>query len=165
MEFLDVVNEQDEVVGRASRDDIYSKLLFHRIVHILVFNKAGDLAVQKRALSLSFAPGAWCSTAAGHVESGESYEHSAQRELLEEAGIKSVLEFIAKDFFAAPTPNRPNKFLGIYQGRHEGPLNPNPSEVELMSFMSLDAVNEKLKQGEPFHPEFEFILRKHFNLG
>ena len=38
MEILDQVNENDEVIGNASRDEIYDKKLMHRIVHVLVFN-------------------------------------------------------------------------------------------------------------------------------
>ena len=40
-EYLDVVDESDNVVGKASFPEIYEKKLMHRIVHVLVFDKKG----------------------------------------------------------------------------------------------------------------------------
>jgi len=41
MEFLDVVNGKDEVIDKASRNEVYEKSLKHRIVHVLLFNNEG----------------------------------------------------------------------------------------------------------------------------
>lgn len=39
MEVLDIVDESDQVIGKAPYENIYSKLLPHRIVHVLIFDK------------------------------------------------------------------------------------------------------------------------------
>ena len=93
MEFLDVVNENDEVMDRASKREVYEKLLTHRIVHILIFNDKGEMALQLQSKYKSFCPNHWCTAAAGHVLSGESYEKAALRELEEEIGVKTTIAF------------------------------------------------------------------------
>ena len=47
-------------------------------------------------MSKDESPGLWDTSSSGHVNSGESYEVSAYRELWEELGIKTVLTPLAK---------------------------------------------------------------------
>jgi isopentenyl-diphosphate Delta-isomerase len=83
-EIFDVVDSDDNVVGKASRLQVHKNELMHRSTHILVFNAVGNLFIQKRAMAKDESPGLWDSSAAGHVESGEDYISCANRELKEE---------------------------------------------------------------------------------
>ena len=40
-EIFDVVNERDEVIGRAPRSEVHARGLLHRATHVLVFNSRG----------------------------------------------------------------------------------------------------------------------------
>ncbi len=95
-ELFDVVDSEDRVVGQATRGEVHAKGLLHRSVHILVFNSRGELFLQKRAMTKDENPGYWDSSAAGHVNAGEEYRTSAQRELMEELGISGELQFFRK---------------------------------------------------------------------
>ena len=86
-EWFDVVNERDEVVGRATRREVHARGLLHRAVHVLVFDKAGRIFLQKRSMTKDMSPGLWDSSCSGHVDSGEDYDTSATRELGEEIGV------------------------------------------------------------------------------
>jgi 16S rRNA (adenine1518-N6/adenine1519-N6)-dimethyltransferase len=86
-ELFDVVDEQDCVIGQATRQEVHEKGLLHRAVHILVFNKKHDCLLQKRSALKDRHPGVWDSSAAGHLDAGEDYETAARRELEEELGI------------------------------------------------------------------------------
>src|SRR5688572_21675258 len=88
-EIFDIVNEADEVIGCAVRADIHRRQLKHRAVHILVFNRRGDLFLQKRSLTKDCFPGAWDTSAAGHLGCGETYDDAAVRELREELGVEA----------------------------------------------------------------------------
>ncbi len=176
MEFLDIVNENDEIVGKASKKEIYEKLLTHRIVHIFVFNDKGEMTLQVRSKDSPFCPLHWCTAAAGHVRSGESYEEAALRELNEEVGIKAELTFAYKDLYeytdAYDDANINKlgirkglkKFLATFKTIHNGPFKINPAEVEEIEFFSLDKVQEMINDGEKFHPELLFILNRHFGI-
>lgn len=91
-EILDWVDQEDNVIGQASRKEIHKKSLLHRSVHILVFNSQDELFLQKRVMTKDENPGLWDSSAAGHMASGETYLASAHRELKEELGIGAKLE-------------------------------------------------------------------------
>ena len=85
-EIFDIVNEYDEVIGRLPRRMVHRDGHKHRAVHVLVFNSRGRIFLQKRSLTKDTFPGAWDSSASGHLDSGEDYDACAVRELREELG-------------------------------------------------------------------------------
>ena len=86
-EIFDVVNERDEVIGRAPRREVHARDLLHRAIHVLVFNARGEVFLQKRSLTKDTSPGLWDSSTSGHVDAGEDYDACAVRELREEIGL------------------------------------------------------------------------------
>ena len=86
-EIFDIVNERDEVVGQAPRKEVHARGLWHRAVHVLVFNARGGVFLQKRSIKKDRQPGVWDSSCSGHVDSGEAYDETAMRELREEIGL------------------------------------------------------------------------------
>src|SRR5260370_35441556 len=126
-----VVDEQDRVKGVAPRSQVHANNLLHRAVHILIFNPAGEVFLQMRSRSKDPHPLAWDSSAAGHVNVGEEYDHTAARELREELGIETPLERVAK----LPASERTDyEFIWLYRGSHDSDLRPNPTEVEAGKF-------------------------------
>lgn len=162
MEFSDIVNENDEAVGKASKKEIYEKQLLHRIVHVMVFNGKGEMALQLRSKNTPFCPLHWCTSAGGHVQSGESYEAAALRELKEEIGAEAKIDFAYKDLYTVSGNFR--KFLVTFKTMFDGSFKINPAEVEKAEFFSLDEIQKMANNGEKFHPELLFLLRKHFNI-
>jgi len=160
MEILDIVDKNDQVVGTAPKPDVYTRLLCHRIVHVLIFNDQGKMALQMRSAKVSFCPLHWSTAVGGHVQSGETYETAGLREYEEELGMKSQLQFLRKDFYQLP--NRPDKFLVTFTSNFNGPFNPDLEVVEKVDFFSLPEIKTMIATGEKFHPELLYILEKHF---
>jgi isopentenyldiphosphate isomerase len=158
MERLDVVDEKDEVVGEADINQIYSERLRHRIVHILLFNSEGKLALQKRSQYKSFCPGYWSTPVGGHVQKGETYEQAALREFQEELGANSPLEFLFKEVYNDSQGNK--KFLSTFRTNYDGQFELNPEEVESIDFFTLEEIGGMIDRGEKFHPELLFLLKK-----
>ena len=50
-DIFDVVNDDDEIIGRELRSIVHARGLLHRAVHILVYNAAGQLFLQKRSMA------------------------------------------------------------------------------------------------------------------
>jgi isopentenyldiphosphate isomerase len=161
MEFLDIVNEKDEIIGKAEYSEIYKKKLSHRIVHVLIFNKKGEIALQIRSKNKSFCPGCFSTSAGGHVQSGETYEQGDLRELQEELEIKSLLKLKAKTEYLGKENIK--KFLAIYEAKSEGPFNFNKDEIENIIFLPLNEIKNLIKTSPKFHPELLFILKKYYN--
>lgn len=72
-ELFPLVNEQGDLIGKASRKLCHSgSFLLHPVVHLHVFNAAGQLFLQKRSLSKDIQPGMWDTSVGGHVDYEET---------------------------------------------------------------------------------------------
>ena len=160
MEFLDVVDNNDNVVGRTAYEEVYAKKLGHRIVHVLIFNDKGEMALQLRSMKKLFCPGHWSTAVGGHVQAGENYEQAALREFEEELGRKTEIKFENK--FLYETKEGMKKHLGIFSTVFNGPFEVNLEEVDKVEYFKLDKIKEMINQGEKFHPELLFLLKKSY---
>lgn len=84
MDDVVVVNDRDEVVGTMPRGLAHTNGTPHRIAVVYVVNPEGEILVQVRMT------GRLDHSSAGHVDPGEEYLATAQRELREELGMDSV---------------------------------------------------------------------------
>ena len=160
MESLDIVDDQDQVIGSAERDEIYAKKLPHRIVHVLIFNSKGEMLLQKRSKTVSFAPSHWSTAVGGHVKSGESYGVAAEREFEEELGVVVPMSYGFKDIYDNNAGLK--KFIVTFTAEYEGPFEIDTDAVESVAFISLDEIRRMIAEGEKFHPELLFLLKNHY---
>ncbi|MFA6073768.1 MAG: NUDIX domain-containing protein [Candidatus Woesearchaeota archaeon] len=159
LEILDVVDEHDVVVGEMNRCDINKKLLSHRIVHVLIFDKNKKLLLQKRSAKKSFCPRNWSTSVGGHVQKGETYERAALREFVEELGFSKPVELLFKTRF--DDPRGFFMFLEVFKATYEGEFKLDPDDVESVEYFSREEINKMIETGEKFHPELKFILKEY----
>ncbi|HRH93609.1 MAG TPA: NUDIX domain-containing protein, partial [Candidatus Peribacteria bacterium] len=77
----------DNVIGTTTRGQAHADpSLIHRSVAILVF-RDGKVFLQKRSPTKDRYANYWACSATGHVDSGETYDQAAVRELKEELGL------------------------------------------------------------------------------
>jgi len=144
-EIFDVVNERDEVIGRKSRHEVHRLGLMHRAVHVLVFNQRGEVFLQKRSMTKDRQPGLWDSSASGHVDSGESYDACALRELGEEIGL--VPSTPPQPLFKlAASDQTDQEHVWVYRCEAEGPFTLHPDEIEDGGWFSLPEVNRWISE-------------------
>lgn len=97
-ELLNIVDDNDEVIGVEDRERIHKEGLLHREVHVYFITPNKEIIFQRRAKDKDTFPGLLDATAGGHVEIGDSYEKTAIKETFEECGLKiSYSELIALD--------------------------------------------------------------------
>jgi 16S rRNA (adenine1518-N6/adenine1519-N6)-dimethyltransferase len=151
-EHFPVVDEGDRKIGTAKRAEVHGNNLRHRAVHILVFNAAGELLLQKRSALKDRHPLRWDSSAAGHVEDDESYDETASRELKEELGIQTALEGIGK----LPASDKTGQeFIFVYRARHEGPFRFPLNEIQTVKFFPAGIIERWIaNKPEDFAPGF-----------
>lgn len=154
-EMFDIVDERDQVVGQLPREEVHVNNLRHRAVHMLLFNKSGEVFLQKRSLWKDKNPFLWDSSAAGHVDSGETYATAATRELREEIGAVADLKSLGKLPCSASTGW---EFIEVFSGQCEGPFSLDRLEVEAGAFFSIEQV-ETWVQSSPadFSPVFLMV--------
>lgn len=73
-----------------------------RLVRVAVIYDATEILLQKRSLSKRHFPGLWTESATGHIETDESADEAARRELQEETSLSLNLTSIGVDVL--PTP-------------------------------------------------------------
>lgn len=83
-EWVDIVDEQNELIAQSSRQQMRAKRLRHRATYIVVHNSMGKILVQHRTDIKDVYPGCLDATAGGVVQSGENVLDSAHREAEEE---------------------------------------------------------------------------------
>jgi len=139
-EIFDVVNDRDEVIGQAPRAQVHARSLNHRAVHVLIWNARGDIFLQKRSMQKDCSPGAWDSSASGHLDRGEAYDACAIREVREELGIQ--LPGTPERLFKIDAgPDTGFEFCWVYRATHEGPFTLHPDEIETGAWFSADRVD------------------------
>ncbi|TVP81113.1 MAG: NUDIX domain-containing protein, partial [Puniceicoccaceae bacterium] len=145
IEIFDVVDADDHILRKASRSTVHRERLFHRAIHVFIFNEAGQLYLQRRSMTKDTAPGKWVSSCSGHVDSGESYDDAAYRELGEEIGLylSDGLEPIFKE---APCKQTGYEFVWVYTCRAEGPFDLDPLEVSEGQWIELQHLNNWMKE-------------------
>ncbi len=152
-----VVDENDKVIGSATRQEIHQKGWLHRSVHIFVFNKYGQLYLQKRALSKDLYPGCWDSSAAGHVDWGESYEEAAARELEEELGVRAPLTYRFKIKACIETGW---EHVGFFTAFTHEVIKANPEEIMEGRFMELHRISLWIRHAPAiFAPGFLLVFK------
>jgi len=128
-EYLEIVNEKGEIIGHARRSEIHGNpSLIHRVVHILVFNKTGNLLLQKRSQHKDVAPCKGDTSVGGHVEAGEDLLSSCKREMQEELGIDGfepeyLYTYIHRN-------NYESELVSTYRCVYDGEIYYNKNEID-----------------------------------
>lgn len=86
-EQLEIVDDQDQVIGLESRKVIHQKGLLHREIHIWFMTPKREIIFQHRAKDKDTYPDKLDATVGGHVEPGMSYDETAFKEAREETGL------------------------------------------------------------------------------
>jgi isopentenyldiphosphate isomerase len=158
-EFLDVVNNLDQAVDLQPRNIIHAHGLRHRAVHILVFNQSGLLFMQKRSMKKDLNKGLWDSSAAGHVDSGENYDHCAARELQEELGVSAELQALFKLEASAELGM---EFIQVYCCRQDGPFVLAKDEIDEGAWLTQSEVSTRVTENDTSLTEtFKIIWRQY----
>ncbi|MDC9604572.1 NUDIX hydrolase YfcD [Xenorhabdus griffiniae] len=90
IEWIDIVNEGNEVIAQSSRQQMRAQNLRHRATYIVVHDGMGKILIQHRTETKDFYPGKLDATAGGVVMAGETLLEAARREAEEELGIAGV---------------------------------------------------------------------------
>lgn len=147
-EIFIVVNRSDRIIGYRSRFECHhNKQLIHRAVGVVIFNEQSQILLQKRSKYKDTDPGLYTLSATGHVDKGETYQQAAQRELMEELGIKTALKKEKK--YLAETAEE-TEMDCLFTAKHNGPFYPNKNEIDKLQFVDIIKLKELSAELAPF---------------
>ncbi len=148
-EIVDLVDENDEVIGRAQMQEVRARNLLRRGAAAIVRNSRGDIYIHRRADTKAAFPGWYDTVVAGSVMSGESYEQAIRRELAEEIGIDGVQPtFLFKSRYRATDVNW---WTCVFEVVWNQPIQHHGEEVAWGGFMPEPDLVAKLAEW-PFVP-------------
>ena len=152
-EFFPLVNESGEVIGKATRAECHSgSKLLHPVVHLHIFNRAGDLLLQKRSLRKDIQPGKWDTAVGGHVDYGESIDEALRREVREELGVTDFTPQLWRTYLFESKIER--ELVYSFRTVYEGPFRPDPEELDGCRFWKISEIKEAIGKGI-LTPNFE----------
>jgi len=145
-EVIEIVDTEGRTIGFRNRSEVHGDpSLLHKVVHILVFNDAGQLLLQKRSMNKDVAPGKWDTSVGGHVSPGEDLLVAALREMNEELGITSdTIELLYSHIFSG---HHESELVFTYRCVHNGPFPFNPQEIEEVVFWEMDDIRGAIGSG------------------
>lgn len=163
MEMVTIVNEQNVVIGSATRAQMRSDRLIHRATYAFIRNSNNLFYVQRRSRLKDYCPRYFDPTPGGVVASGETYEETNQREVEEEMGISSntpmfhLFTFYYED-------HRLRCFGDAWELVYDGELKLQEEEVESVELMSMEEIIARFDAGEKFTPDSVFACKEYVKI-
>jgi 8-oxo-dGTP pyrophosphatase MutT (NUDIX family) len=156
-ELMDVVDEQDRVVGQATRREVRRRRLLHRFSAVLCRDSAGRLYVHRRTDDKDVYPGMYDMTAGGVLGAGETYLEAARRELAEELGVVGPEPRLV--FHHRYRGQENPSWSALFEVTWDGPVRPQASEIAWGAFLTLDELADRLERW-PFCPDALEVYRR-----
>lgn len=166
LEEVILVDENNNQIGTAEKIYAHRHALLHRAFSILIFNKEGEMLLQKRASTKYHSGGLWTNACCGHTRPDEPLINAAHRRLGEEMGFDCPLEEQFHFIYKVPLDNElsEHEYLTIFVGEYSGSIRPNSEEADGFRWISV----QKLKEALESHPEqftfwFKLIMERFQN--
>lgn len=163
-ELLDIVNDEDTVIGQETRARIHQLGLQHRGVHVLLFTEDGRMLIQKRSADRAASPSLLDCSVSEHVRAGESYFDAAVRGMIEEMGVDEIeIERLTK--FRMNYGLNDNEISELFQGVVDPALVKfDTVEIESIAYVTMDELRKMLQnENHLLCNWFAEILELYFN--
>lgn len=147
-QLLVLVNESDEPIGVMEKMEVHRKALLHRAFSVFVFNQAGEMLLQKRAITKYHSGGLWTNTCCSHPYASETLVQAAQRRLMEELGFQTDVHPAFSFIYKAALDNDLTEYefdhvlIGIYNGE----IFPDPAEVSDYAYKTMSLLKKELTE-------------------
>ena len=163
MENVILVNEQDEQTGTMEKIKAHETAVLHRAFSVFIFNNAGEMLLQQRAITKYHSGGLWTNACCSHPRPGEDTLAAANRRLKEELGfdteLKKVFHFTYKANFSNGLTE--HEFDHVFVGSFNGAIYPDADEVSDFAHKTIQEIETSLQlRPSDFTPWFHIAFPK-----
>lgn len=161
-ELLDLVDEQDRVIGKMRRSEVYAKGLRNiRVVNAFVINSKDKLWIPRRTAHKRSYPLCLDMSMGGHVESGETYEETFRRELREELNLDADVVPCRFLGYLTPHTHDVHAFMKVWEIRQDESPHYNPDDFVEYFWLAPAALLQRLAEGDASKSDLPKLV-KHF---
>ncbi|EJL72719.1 isopentenyl-diphosphate Delta-isomerase [Chryseobacterium populi] len=163
-EFVVLVNPEDEVLGLMEKQQAHINGLLHRAFSVFLFNRKGEMLLQKRASEKYHSPGQWTNAVCSHPRKDETYLAGANRRIKEELGIATELSEKFSFIYKADVGRGlwEHELDHVFIGNYEADFNLNTEEVEEVRYISMEDLDKEISENpENFTEWFKIILEEY----
>ena len=148
-EYLDLVDENDNVIGRKKRSDVYAENLSNfRVVNAFILNPKGEIWIPRRSGNKRIFPLCLDMSMGGHVESGETYDEALKRETWEELNINTDNGEIRLLGHLTPQKDGVSAFMNVYELKMENAPDYNKRDFVEYFWLTPEALFERIANGD-----------------
>jgi len=122
MRKVTLINKNNKAIGESEIYEAHIKAKLHRAFSILLFNKKGEIMLQKRSKFKPIAPYLWSNTCCSHPRLNKDIQKEAKQRLKYEMGItcslKEIFDFYYKIQYGYFTEHEiDHVFVGQFNGK------------------------------------------------
>ncbi|WP_079428253.1 NUDIX hydrolase [Clostridium oryzae] len=162
MELWDIYDSARNKTNRTMiRGEAFNKGDYHMVIHICIFNSKGEMLIQQRQPFKEGWPDKWDITVGGSAVKDDTSQTAAERELMEELGIKINLQNIRPHL----TINFDNGFDDVYLVQKDidiASLTLQYEEVQSARWASKEEIFSMIDSGE-FIPYYQSLIQLFFD--
>ena len=144
-DMLILVDPTDRPVGTATKTQAHHDGLLHRAFSVFLMHD-GKMLIQQRQKDKYHSGGLWANACCSHPRSGETLAQALPRRMEEELGMHCPVTEIGH--FVYRSQYGPHLFEyeydHVFVGEYDGPLKPNPEEIDQIAWIGLDELREDL---------------------
>jgi isopentenyl-diphosphate delta-isomerase len=166
LEYVILVNENDQEIGKMEKQEAHEKGLLHRAFSVFIFNDQKELLLQQRALTKYHSAGLWTNTCCSHPRVNETIVDAAHRRLQEEMGFDCLLEVKTSFIYKADFDNglTEHEFDHVLVGNFNGEVIINSAEVASYKWVELDWLKQDMvKNPNTYTAWFKIISKNILN--
>jgi isopentenyl-diphosphate delta-isomerase len=162
-ELLDLVDDNDNVIGTIERTDAYKNNIDNiRVIDCFIKNSEGKLFIPRRHPNKRMFPLALDTSVGGHVDAGETYEKAFFREAQEELGIDVSAMKYRHIGTMTPKADGTHAFISVYEIESNETPNYNKDDFIEYFWLTPEEIIKKIESGDTSKDHLPMILKKFY---
>lgn len=143
-----LVDERDNVLGSMPKLQAHREGRLHRAISVFVFNRAGEMLLQRRARGKYHSGGLWTNACCSHPRAGEKPHRAAVRRLQEEMGLECPLDYSFSFLYRAELQGglTEHELDHVFVGELDQDPVPDPHEVSEWRWVPVERVRRELAE-------------------
>ncbi|HZG01246.1 MAG TPA: isopentenyl-diphosphate Delta-isomerase [Chitinophagales bacterium] len=156
-----LVDENDNRIGAMSKEEAHREGKLHRAFSVLIFNSAGEMLLQRRALDKYHSGGLWTNACCSHPRVDETNVDAAKRRLKEEIGLVTDLTHVYEFVYNAKFENGlvEHEYDHVFHGVTDNAPVANAQEVVDWKYISIAELSKDMSlRPEAYTAWFKILM-------